>query len=244
LTNIDLPGEAKGFIPSPEWKKSYFESRTDQVWTDGDTYNLAIGQGFIAITPLQVANGFAAIANGGILYEPQIVKKIVDSERKVVEEKKPKIIRDNFIDPQNLKVVREGMRQAVTGKNSPLASSVTLNSLPVPVAAKTGTAQLRKDAAGKDLMNSWVSAFAPYDDPQIVITFMMEDVHEGQLAVLPVAKNVLQWYFGPKDQPASLEQAVPENPDQTITGEQVPVEIQDDQLPADVPVETVVPAEN
>jgi penicillin-binding protein 2 len=208
-TGIDLPGEASGFIPDPAWKKEKFLGTQDQSWTDGDTYNLAIGQGFIGITPLQVANAFSAIANGGILYQPQVVQKIVDSKRNVVEEKKPLVIRQNFIDAKNLEVAREGMRQAVTGKNSPLASSMILNSLPVAVGAKTGTAQVRKDAYGKDIMNSWVTVFAPYDDPQIVITIMMEDVHEGQLAVLPVAKEVLNWYFGPKLEPEAQDKAIP-----------------------------------
>jgi penicillin-binding protein 2 len=198
-TGVDLPGEASGFIPDPAWKKEKFEGTQDQNWTDGDTYNLAIGQGFIGITPIQVANAFAAIANGGTLYKPQAVQKVVDSKRNIIEEKRPTIIRQNFIDAQNLKIVREGMRQAVTGKNSPQASATFLNSLPVAAAVKTGTAQVRKDAYGKDIMNSWVSVFAPYDDPQIVITIMMEDVKEGQFAVLPVAKEVLNWYFGPRE---------------------------------------------
>lgn len=198
-TGVDLPGEAGGFIPDPAWKKEKFLGTQDQNWTDGDTYNLAIGQGFIGITPLQVANAFAAIANGGTLYRPQAVQKVVDSKRNVIEEKKPETIRQGFIDPKNLQIIREGMRQAVNGKGSPLASSLILNSLPVAAAAKTGTAQVRKDAYGKDIMNSWVAVFAPYDDPQIVITIMMEDVKEGQLAVLPVAKEVLSWYFGSKE---------------------------------------------
>lgn len=197
-TGIDLPDEKNGFIPDPEWKKSYFENKQDKVWTDGDTYNMSIGQGFLGITPLQVANSFAAIANGGTLYRPQIVKQVVDERRNVIEDRKPAALRENFLDADNLKVVREGMRQAVTGWNSPLASSVILNSLPVPAAAKTGTAQLKKDKDGKDLLNSWVTVFAPYDDPRIVVTIMMEDVHEGQFAVLPVAQRVLNWYFGPR----------------------------------------------
>ena len=119
--------------------------------------------------------------------------------KKTVEEKQLVVIRQNFIDPQNLEIVREGMREGVNGAGAPLASSLILNSLPVPVAAKTGTAQLRKDANGKDLMNSWANVFAPYDDPQIVLVVMMGDVHEGQFAVLPVAKDVLNWYFGPKN---------------------------------------------
>jgi penicillin-binding protein 2 len=198
-TGIDLPGEVAGFVPDAAWKKQKYAGTQDQSWNDGDTYNLAIGQGFIGITPIEVANAYAAIANGGTLYQPQMVKTVVDNNKNTVEEKKPVILKENFIDPQNLQVVREGMRHGVNGSGAPLASSLILNSLGIPMAAKTGTAQLRKDSNGKDLMNSWVGAFAPYDDPQIVLLVMMEEVHEGQLAVLPVAKDVLGWYFEPKD---------------------------------------------
>jgi penicillin-binding protein 2 len=194
-TGIDISGEAGGFIPTPDWKKEKFSGTQDSVWSDGDTYNLAIGQGFIGITPLQVVTAFAAIANGGTLYKPQMVKSVVDSARNVIEAKQPVIVRQNFIDAAHLEVAREGMRHGVNGAGAPLASSLVLNSLGVPMAAKTGTAQLRKDAAGKDLMNSWVTVFAPYDDPKIVLTVMMENVREGQLAVLPVVKEVLGWYF-------------------------------------------------
>lgn len=195
-TNVDLPGESNGFIPDPAWKKKQFAGTVDQTWTDGDTYNMSIGQGFIGITPLQVAAGYAAIANGGTLYQPQMVQKIVDTRRNVVEEKKPVVVRQNFIDPQNLQVVQEGMRHCVNGAGAPLASALILNSLGIPMAAKTGTAQLRKGPDGKDLMNSWVTVWAPYDHPQIVLTIMMENVHEGTMAVLPIAKEVLAWYFG------------------------------------------------
>ena len=199
LTNIDLPGEVAGFVPDQAWKKDKFAGTQDSAWGDGDTYNLAIGQGFVGITPIELAAAYASIANGGTLYQPQMVKNIVDSQKKVVEDKKPVVLSQNFIDPQNLQVVREGMRHAVNGANAPLASSITLNSLPVQVAAKTGTAQLRKGADGKDLSNAWVAAFAPYDDPQILLVIMNEDVHEGTVAVLPVAKEILSWYFGPRD---------------------------------------------
>jgi len=185
-TGIDLPGEVAGFVPDKDWKKSTL----GESWVDGDTYNLAIGQGFIKITPLEVATAFSAIANGGKLLQPQIVQKIIDNNKNVLEESQPKVIRDNFIDPQNLEIVREGMRWAVTGENSPHASSVTLNSLPVSSAAKTGTAEL-----GNDHYNNWVTVFAPYDNPQIVLTIVLEDVDKLQAAALPVAKEVLNWYF-------------------------------------------------
>lgn len=192
-TGIDLPGEAEGFVPDKEWKKTYFQRKEDQVWQDGDTYNLSIGQGFLKITPLAVANAFSAIANGGTLYQPQTVQKIVDTSAgstKIVEEFKPKIIRENFIDPQNLQIVREGMRQAVTGVNSPQASAMTLSSLPVTVAAKTGTAEL-----GNDRYNNWITVFAPYENPEIVLTVMIENIKGVKTAALPVAKAVLEWYF-------------------------------------------------
>ena len=186
-TGIDLPNESVGLIPSPNWKKEVKKEN----WWDGDTYNLAIGQGDISVTPLQVATAFAAIANGGKLFKPQVVKQVVDSERNLVEEIKPEVLRENFIDPKNLQIVREGMRQAVTGENSPYASSIMLNSLPVPVAAKTGTAQTPL----ADHYHNWVTVFAPYDNPQIVLTIMIENVAEAQVAALPVSRDVLEWYF-------------------------------------------------
>lgn len=194
LTGIDLPGEKKGFVPDQEWKKGYFSSKESQIWYDGDTYNLSIGQGYLQITPLEVAASMAAIANGGTLYQPQVVQKIVDGSAvnlKTVQEMDPKVIRENFIDPEILEIVREGMRHGVTGEGAPQASSLILNSLPVSVAAKTGTAQL-----GNDYYDTWITAFAPYENPKIVLTVLIEDVKGlSQLTVLPVAKDILEWYF-------------------------------------------------
>jgi penicillin-binding protein 2 len=190
-TGIDLPGETTGFIPDKDWKKETLKEN----WWDGDTYNLSIGQGFLQISPLEVAASFVAIANGGTLYQPQVVQKIVDSSdsSKIIEEFESKIVRNNFINPDYLQVAREGMRQAVTGIGAPQASSIVLNSLPVAVAAKTGTAEL-----GNDRYNNWVTVFAPYDDPQIVLTIVVEDIKGAQVAALPIAKETLEWYFGAK----------------------------------------------
>ncbi|MFH1780559.1 MAG: penicillin-binding protein 2 [Candidatus Nealsonbacteria bacterium] len=185
-TGIDLPEETKGFVPDKAWKKETW----GQAWWDGDTYNLSIGQGFLQITPLEVANAIAAIANGGILYKPHVVKEVLDNNKNIVKEVTPEIIRQGFIDSQNLEIVREGMRQAVTGVNSPQASAVLLNSLPVKVAAKTGTAEL-----GGDVYQNWVTVFAPYDDPQIVLTVVIERVKGVQVTSLPVVQEVLNWYF-------------------------------------------------
>lgn len=189
LTGIDLPGEIKGFIPDPTWKKD----KLKENWWDGDTYNLSIGQGFLQVTPLEVVTSIAAVANGGKLMQPQVVQKTIKGSAvsaRVVETRPSQILRENFISPENLQIVREGMRQAVTGYNSPLASAITLNTLPVTAAAKTGTAEL-----GNDHYHNWVSVFAPYENPEIVLTVMIEDIQGVHAAAVPVAKEVLEWYF-------------------------------------------------
>ncbi len=186
-TGIDLPAEAKGLIPFPDWKKEVKKEN----WWDGDTYNLSIGQGDISVTPLQVAASFIPIANKGTLYKPKVVKEIVDSKKNLIEEIRPEILRQNFINPENLEIVRQGMRMAVTGQGSPYASAVLLNSLPVGVAAKTGTAQTPKP----DYYHNWITVFGPYEDPEIVLTIMIENVKEAMVVALPAAKEVLEWYF-------------------------------------------------
>ena len=184
-TGIDLPSEAQGLIPDPAWKKQV----KGEGWWDGDTYLFSIGQGNVLATPLQVVSSFAAIANGGTLYTPHMVKEIVTKETSRTIP--PQVAKELVIHPDNGEVVRDGMRQAVKW-----GSSLLLNSLPVSSGAKTGTAQTgRKDREGKDFLFSWVSVFAPYENPEIVLTVMVEDAKEGSLAVLPVAQEVLQWYF-------------------------------------------------
>ena len=181
-TGIDVPGESEGFIPDPAWKKA----EIGEPWWDGDTYHLAIGQGYLLVTPLQVVNAYSAIANGGKLFQPQAVQKIVDSQKNVIEEIEPKVLRENFIDSENLQFVKEGMREtAIYGTAS------ILNNLPVKAAAKSGTAQTTKEG----YYHNWISVFAPYDDPQIVLTIIIADVDGALAAATPVAKNVLEWYF-------------------------------------------------
>jgi len=190
-TGIDLPNEGLGLVPSPEWKKAYFEKKEDQIWYDGNTYYLSIGQEYVLATPLQLSVSIAAIANGGKLFQPRVVKSIVDTE-----EIEPKIIRENFIDSKNLQVVREGMRQTVTQGTA----AGYLNLLEVSSAAKTGSAQTGKfDKYGNELLHNWVTIFAPYEDPEIVLTIMLEDVPGVMAAALPVAKEILEWHFTKKE---------------------------------------------
>jgi len=190
-TGIDLPNEGLGLVPSPEWKKAYFEKKEDQIWYDGNTYYLSIGQEYVLATPLQLSVSIAAIANGGKLFQPRVVKSIVDTE-----EIEPKIIRENFIDSKNLQVVREGMRQTVTQGTA----AGYLNLLEVSSAAKTGSAQTGKfDKYGNELLHNWVTVFAPYENPEIVLTIMLEDVPGVMAAALPVAKEILEWHFTKKE---------------------------------------------
>lgn len=184
-TGINLPGEEDGLLPSPSWK----EKVKKENWWDGDTYHFSIGQGDILTTPLQVVSAFSAIANNGTLFKPQVVYEILDSKKNVIEEIQPEIIRENFIDLENIQVVREGMREAVI-----YGSSVIFNNLPVKAASKTGTSQTSKQG----YYHHWVTVFAPYDDPEIVLTVLLEDVKEIQFAALPVAKEILEWYFANK----------------------------------------------
>ncbi len=186
---IDIPGECAGRIPDPEWKENYFEDYQQKIWRIGDTYHLSIGQGDIVVTPLQVAAAFSAVANGGILYQPQIVKEVINGSAdssEVVRRFEPKVIREDFIDSENLKVVREGMREGVI-----YGSSIALKDLLVKAASKTGTAQTPIE----DFYHNWVTVFAPYEDPEIVLSVVIEDVEGMQFAALPVARDALGWYF-------------------------------------------------
>lgn len=179
---LDLPGEASGFLPTKDWRTNIRPS----PWRLGDTYHLAIGQGDLQVTPLQVVMAMAAIANGGTLYQPQLVHAIVDARGRTIQTVEPKALR--LVDPQSsdITAVRNAMRQGVLN-----GSSRALQSLPVSAAGKTGTAQFGNQ--GKT--HAWFAAFAPFDNPQIVIDVLIEGGGEGNATALPVAKDALQWYF-------------------------------------------------
>jgi len=182
---IDLPGEAEGLIPTPQWK----EKVKHESWYIGDTYLMSIGQGNILVTPLQLTNAIAAIANGGTLYKPKVVREVLDPLGKVVpgKEFKPEVLKSNFIDPSYANLVREGMRQAVVS-----GTARALANLPVPAAGKTGTAQY---GPRNEKLHAWFTCFAPYDNPQIVLTILVEGGGEGSSVAVPIARDILQYYF-------------------------------------------------
>lgn len=172
--NIDLPGEQAGLIPTPKWKKE----RKGENWYIGDTYLTSIGQGDILVTPIQIAAATGVFANGGTLFSPKVVSRVGD---KAIE---PSIINKDFIAPENIKVVREGMRQAVLS-----GSGKFLLDFPYKVAGKTGTAQTANSGN-----HAWFTGFAPYEDPEIVVTVLLEGGEKSDYAVR-VAREMLEAYF-------------------------------------------------
>jgi penicillin-binding protein 2 len=185
-TGIDLPGEAKGFLPTPDWKKE----AKGEPWYIGDTYHLSIGQGDLLVTPLQVAMYTAAFANGGTLFRPHLVKTVLFGDDRIMTSVKEEPIREKFIDEYDMQVVRDGMRQTVLS-----GSARSMQSVPVPVAGKTGTAQW----SSKKDPHAWFTGFAPYDNPAVAITVLIEEGEEGSSVAVPVAREFLTWYFGGQD---------------------------------------------
>jgi penicillin-binding protein 2 len=201
-SGIDLPGEAPGLVPDTRWKRiNYSES-----WVTGDTYNMAIGQGFVLATPLQVLNAVAAIANGGTLYRPQIVREIVDGEGNVIQGFAPDVIRQIPVSAQNLDLVRQGMRGAIAG---PGATAWAVNVPGVAVAGKTGTAEFfidrnkdgipDRDREGNLPTHAWFTAFAPYDKPEIALVVFVFGGGEGSGTAVPIANEILNYYFYPRE---------------------------------------------
>lgn len=182
MLGIDLPNEADGFLPTKQWR----ENGRATPWRLGDTYHLSIGQGDLDVTPLQVAMSTAAIANGGTLYKPQLVDQVIGPSGVVLQQTEAESLRQNIASVAAIRSVRAGMREGVLS-----GSSRSLQDLPVPAAGKTGTAQF----GNKGKTHSWFTSFAPYDQPSIVLTVIVEGGGEGNDAALPVAHDVLKWYF-------------------------------------------------
>ncbi len=182
-TNVDLPMESSGLIPDPTWKKKV----TGEKWYIGDTYHASIGQGSISVTPLQLAQFYSYIANGGTIYKPHLLKAIQETEKGIFNQIKPEIQPFNpNISKDNIRIVKEGLRQAVLSGTCQL-----LKNLPVSSAAKTGTAQFGDGSKS----HAWFVAFAPYDKPEIVLVVLAEAGGEGSRVAMPVADEVLKWYF-------------------------------------------------
>jgi len=184
-TNIDLVGEDTGFLPDPAWK----EKTKGEPWRLGDTFNVSIGQGDLAITPIELLNYIAAVANGGKFYEPKVADEIKDSQGNQVLKSQPTLLRDLSGEiGKTLEEVRHGMRDGVTRD---YGTSYLLHNLPIAVAAKTGSAQVSNNTK----TNAFFVGYAPYDNPQIAILILVENAREGSLNVVPVARDLFLWYY-------------------------------------------------
>jgi penicillin-binding protein 2 len=198
-TGIDLEHEKSGTIPDSEWKMKRFK----QPWYPGETLSVAIGQGYVTATPLQMAQMTATIANGGTRYRPHYVKQVDapdGSVRRVVE---PEVLGHAEISPEHLQIVREAMRDVVmsdrgTGKKARLPG--------VTVAGKTGTAQVVKmgdrarsnKGARATRDHAWFIGFAPYEAPEIAVACIVENAGGGGGAIAaPTVQQVLAHYFNP-----------------------------------------------
>jgi len=183
-TGIDLPDESFGLLPDETWKKSTQNSQ----WFLGDTLHLSIGQGFLQLTPLQI-NSVTSYMAVGYLTRPHLVFKIDAKDKKDEVEIKTKILANNIVKEENFKTVREGMKKACEegGTGWPFFTAS------YKVGCKTGTAE---KALGNP--HALFTAFAPFENPKISITVVIEDGGEGSSVAAPVAREILDWYFGKK----------------------------------------------
>jgi penicillin-binding protein 2 len=190
-TGIELTGEAAGVVPYPTWKRRTY----GENWSTGDTYNYAIGQGYLAVTPLQMLNAVNTIANGGTLYRPQIVHHVTDYEGNVVEPFQPEVLRTLSISPENWTLVLQGLEGAVA-----YGTATGAQVEGVRVAGKTGTAQFCDDlkcgVGFAQPEHAWFTAFAPVEDPEISVIVFLYDGGEGSQMAVPVAHEILAYYFG------------------------------------------------
>lgn len=174
-TGIDLPGEMKGRVPSPENKIALARAGAtwlDPVWyPEGDSCNSAIGQGITLATPMQMAQVAAIIANGGNVYKPHLVTSITDIAGKT-NTIQPILLRRSIVGDSHLQIIREGMHESVYGARGVVSA---LKYVPVSVAAKTGTAEFGvKDASGYSTAHAWVIGFYPYEKPEYAFAVLVE----------------------------------------------------------------------
>lgn len=172
---IDLPGEGTGLIPDETWKKKTI----GEVWYPGDTLHMAIGQGYVLTTPLQVLSFTSYIAADGKLYKPQL---LVSS--------KPKQLLSNLTEHKWIKLIKEGLEEVPKSGGT----AWPFFTFPISSAGKTGTAEYSDP---KDRTHAWYTSYAPANDPKIVMTVLVEGGGEGSSVAAPIVKEAYRWYFSP-----------------------------------------------
>jgi len=181
LTEIDLPGERKGFLPSREWKKE----TKNESWYIGDTYNISIGQGDILVSPLQIGVMTSAVINNGKIIKPHLVKKTYDPTTKITTTTPVEILNEPDINKYHIKIAKEGMKQCVTDGSCGMLRALNFTS-----GGKTGTAQW---SSTKET-HAWFTAFAPYNTPQISLVILIEEGGGGATISMPPAYEFMKWW--------------------------------------------------
>lgn len=201
-TGIDLPAEEDGIVPSPAWKLKMAPifKNPDPRWYPGDTANVAIGQGDVLTTPLQMALVAGAIGNGGYVYEPRVVVEAVSAaDKKVVYRMKPRVAHELGLTSSQIALIADGLR-AVVGSGYGTSRSANLPG--IAVAGKSGSAELRGTGGGKGATHGWFVCYAPMEKPTIAICVLLQSEgqnYHGGADAAPVARQMLASHFGIQD---------------------------------------------
>jgi penicillin-binding protein 2 len=201
-TGIDLPGETPGFLPTPEWKQ-----RTQaMIWLGGDTLNMSIGQGYLLITPIQMANVIAMIVNEGKVFRPHVLKEVRDPQTgDLIETIEPEILRVSPIRKETFQTVKKAMRLVITEGTA----QVVLTTAAVELAGKTGTGE----AGYEDRWHSWFAAYAPFttEDPaeRVVVVVMVEAENEWEWWAPKAANVIFQGIFADQTYEEAVETLKP-----------------------------------
>ncbi len=182
-TGIDLPHERKGLVPDPAWKRQTLK----QPWFGGETLNYGIGQGYLLTTPLQMAVATMGIANRGVIHRPHLVRQMIAPDGRVLYTAQPEVIHRIQASPKHWDAIVEGMVRVVergTARRAKIAG--------ISVAGKTGSAEFRK--GGKT--HAWFIAFAPAENPRVVLCVMAEEAGHGSEVAVPIAAEWLKTFFG------------------------------------------------
>lgn len=204
-TGVGINNEKGALNPSSDWKKRRFAGQPSrQNWSQGDTANAVIGQGNTLATPMQLARMVAALANGGTVMQPLLVDRIVGPDGEVVQRGEPSVVGYLDLAPESLKAIQRGMF-AVVDKPGGTAHRQRLKEL--AFAGKTGTAQvvsLHRAKAGLDEHkdHAWFVAYAPYENPEVAITVLVEHGEHGSSTAAPIARQMFETYFADRMQEA------------------------------------------
>lgn len=198
-TGIDLSAEAHGRVPDAEWKAKIHAAEPtaypDAVWYPGDTINMSIGQGDLLVTPLQLAEAFAALTNGGTLHRPHIGLRVQTPQGEMLRQMAGEVLGQVPVDKKTLRAIRDALRHVpATGTAAGAFAGFPLSS--VPVAGKTGTAEV----AGKQ-PHSWFAAAAPANQPEYVVVAVVEEGGHGSEVAAPIVRRILEALFGLEETP-------------------------------------------